>query len=86
METAPSSILHLTTGGLPCSLLTVLIVTITCAQTPLMLSRARVGEVIVWHDYGRWGVNGVSRWLHELARTGKDICRLPGSSLAILRV
>jgi predicted O-methyltransferase YrrM len=46
----------------------------------------RRGGVIVWHDYGRWGVNGVSRWLHELARTGKDICRLPGSSLAILRI
>ena len=50
------------------------------------LSCTRRGGVIVWHDYGRWGVNGVSRWLHELARTGKDICRLPGSSLAILKV
>ena len=50
------------------------------------LSCVHPGGVIVWHDYGRWGVNGVSRWLHQLARTGKDICRLPGSSLAILRV
>lgn len=44
------------------------------------------GGVIVWHDYGRWGVNGVSRWLHELARTGFEVCRLPGSSLAVLKV
>lgn len=50
------------------------------------LACTRRGGVIVWHDYGRWGVNGVSRWLHEFAHTGKDIFRLPGSSLAILRV
>jgi predicted O-methyltransferase YrrM len=50
------------------------------------LACTRRGGVIVWHDYGRWGVNGVSRWLHQLARTGRDLCRLPGSSLAILKV
>ena len=50
------------------------------------LACVRPGGVIVWHDYGRWGVNGVSRWLHQLRRAGKDICRLPGSSLALLRV
>jgi predicted O-methyltransferase YrrM len=44
------------------------------------------GGVIAWHDYGRWGVNGVSRWLHELARSGREIYRLPGSSLAVLKV
>ena len=50
------------------------------------VSCTRRGGVIVWHDYGRWGVNGVSRWLHQFARTGRDVCRLPGSSLAILKV
>jgi len=50
------------------------------------LECVRPGGVIVWHDYGRWGVNGVSRWLHELAKSGRDVCRLPGSSLAVLKV
>jgi len=50
------------------------------------LSCMRRGGVIVWHDYGRWGVNGVSRWLHELAKSGQEIYRLPGSSLAIMKV
>ncbi len=44
------------------------------------------GGVIVWHDYGRWGVNGVSRFLHELRKSGREIYRLPGSSLALLKV
>jgi len=44
------------------------------------------GSVILWHDYGRWGVNGVSRYLHELSKQYPQIARLPGSSLAILRV
>jgi len=44
------------------------------------------GGVIVWHDYGRWGVNGVSRFLHELRENGREIYRLPGSSLALLKV
>lgn len=49
-------------------------------------SCTRPGGIIIWHDYGRWGVNGVSKWLHELARDGKEIYRLPGSSLAILKM
>jgi predicted O-methyltransferase YrrM len=56
------------------------------SDTQQALACVRPGGVIAWHDYGRWGVNGVSRWLHELARSGRDICRLPGSSLAILKV
>lgn len=44
------------------------------------------GGVIVWHDYERWGVNGVSRWLHEMVKSGYNACRLPGSSLAVLKV
>lgn len=56
------------------------------SDTEKALACVRPGGVIAWHDYGRWGVNGVSRWLHELARSGRDVCRLPGSSLAILKV
>lgn len=48
------------------------------------LACIRPGGVIVWHDYGRWGVNGVSKWLHELASSGRSVYRFPGSSLAIL--
>ncbi len=40
------------------------------------------GSVIAWHDYGRVGFNGVSTWLHEFARQGKTIYRIPGGSLA----
>jgi hypothetical protein len=44
------------------------------------------GSVIAWHDYGKTGFNGVSRWLHELAREGKEIYRVPGGSLAYMVV
>jgi len=44
------------------------------------------GSVIAWHDYGRVGFNGVSKWLHEFARQGKTIYRVPGGSLAYTRV
>jgi len=56
------------------------------SDTLAALSCMRPGGVVLWHDYGRWGVNGVSRWLHELAQGGREVFRLPGSSLAILRV
>jgi Methyltransferase domain len=46
----------------------------------------RRGGVIVWHDYGRWGVNGVTRWLNELNKSKKDIFRFPGSSLAFTKI
>jgi Methyltransferase domain len=39
------------------------------------------GSVIVWHDFGRWGTNGVSRWLREYAETHK-VYAVPGGSLA----
>lgn len=39
------------------------------------------GSVIAWHDYGRCGVNGVSRWLHEF-REGRQVYRVVGGSLA----
>jgi hypothetical protein len=40
------------------------------------------GSVIAWHDFGRMGVNGVSKWLVELARTGQEIFAVPGGSVA----
>lgn len=40
------------------------------------------GSVIAWHDYGRRGVNGVSRWLHEFSRTHFELYRVPNGSLA----
>lgn len=40
------------------------------------------GGVIAWHDFGRVGVNGVTRWLTELQRTGREIYAVPGSALA----
>lgn len=44
------------------------------------------GSVIAWHDYGRVGFNGVSRFLHELRESGCDVRRVPGGSLAYLAV
>lgn len=41
------------------------------------------GSVIAWHDYGRLGVNGVTRWLNELSRT-EEIYVIPGGSLAFM--
>lgn len=40
------------------------------------------GSVIAWHDYGRRGVNGVSRWLHEFSRSRFQLYRVPNGSLA----
>jgi predicted O-methyltransferase YrrM len=40
------------------------------------------GSVLVWHDFGRTGVNGVSRWLRELSST-RQIYSLVGGSLAV---
>jgi hypothetical protein len=40
------------------------------------------GSVIAWHDFGRAGVNGVTTFLLELAKEGRDIYAVPGGSLA----
>lgn len=40
------------------------------------------GSVITWHDYGRRGINGVTRWLHEFAKSYFQIYRVPNGSLA----
>jgi hypothetical protein len=50
------------------------------------LECCRPGSVIAWHDYGRHGVNGVSRWLHEFSRGRKIYCIPGGGSLAYMRV
>jgi hypothetical protein len=49
-------------------------------------SCCKPGSVIAWHDYGRVGLNSVSKWLHELSRDGREIYRIPGGSLAYTRV
>ncbi len=39
------------------------------------------GSVIAWHDFGRVGVNGVSRWLVEFSKKHR-IYSVPGGSIA----
>jgi hypothetical protein len=56
------------------------------SDTERALHCCRPASVIVWHDYGRWGVNGVSKYLHELSHRYPQLCRLPGSSLAVLQL
>jgi predicted O-methyltransferase YrrM len=46
------------------------------------LECVRNGGVIAWHDYGRYGVNGISKWLHEFRMGRTPIYRVPGGSLA----
>lgn len=55
-------------------------------DTLLALKCCKAGSVLAWHDYGRVGLNGVSRWLHEFARQGRVIYRVPGGSLAYTRL
>ncbi len=55
------------------------------SDTMKALECVRRGGMVVWHDYGRLGVNGVSKWLHEFARA-KKIYSVPGSSLAYMVV
>lgn len=54
------------------------------SDTMKALKCVREGGVIAWHDYGRCGVNGVSKWLNQLRTEGNDLCRIPGGSLAYL--
>jgi predicted O-methyltransferase YrrM len=41
----------------------------------------RPGGVIAWHDFGRVGVNGVTRLVREVARA-RDVHAIPGGSVA----
>jgi predicted O-methyltransferase YrrM len=43
------------------------------------------GSVIAWHDFGRAGVNGVSKWLAEFSRD-REIYSVPGGSVAFMVV
>jgi predicted O-methyltransferase YrrM len=43
------------------------------------------GSVIAWHDFGRVGVNGVTKWLLELSKQHK-IYSIPGGSLSFMIV
>lgn len=42
-------------------------------------------SVIAWHDFGRVGVNGVTKWLLELSRE-HEIYSIPGGSVAYMVV
>ena len=55
------------------------------SDTLCALECCHPGSVMVWHDYGRLGVNGVSRWLTELSRT-RQVYSIPGGSLAFMVV
>ncbi len=48
------------------------------------LECVKPGGIIAWHDYGRCGVNGVSRWLNEFRAQGNEVQRIPGGSLAYM--
>jgi predicted O-methyltransferase YrrM len=50
------------------------------------LKCCHAGSVIAWHDFGRLGVNGVTRWILELSKEGRDICVIPGGSVAFMVV
>ena len=56
------------------------------SDTMAALSCCTPGSVIAWHDYGRVGVNGVSRWLHEFRASGRPVFAVPGGSLAYMKV
>ena len=43
------------------------------------------GSVLAWHDFGRVGVNGVTRWILEFSK-GREIYSIPGGTLAFTLV
>lgn len=49
------------------------------------LKCTRPGSVVVWHDFGRVGINGVSSFIRELSRD-HEVYSVPGSSLAYMVV
>lgn len=53
-------------------------------DTMKALRCVRAGGVIAWHDYGRCGINGVSKWLNQFRAEGNNLYRIPGGSLAYL--
>lgn len=43
------------------------------------------GSILVWHDFGKVGTHGVSRWILEMAKS-YEIQSIPGGSLAFMVV
>jgi predicted O-methyltransferase YrrM len=56
------------------------------SDTRAALRCVRPGGVIAWHDFGRAGLNGVSRWLRECRADGLPVHAVPGCSLAFMVV
>jgi len=56
-----------------------------CSDTLNALKCCHPGSVITWHDFGRVGINGVTKWILELSKTEK-IYSVPGGSLAFMIV
>jgi predicted O-methyltransferase YrrM len=54
------------------------------SDTDRALRCVRAGGVIAWHDFGRTGVNGVSRCLLEMRQQGYPVYSVPGGSLAFM--
>jgi hypothetical protein len=54
------------------------------SDTLKALECCHAGSVVLWHDFGRVGVNGVSRWLLELRDAGAPVQVAPGGSLAYM--
>ncbi len=50
------------------------------------LKACHPGSVIAWHDFGRMGINGVTRWLAEFSTSGHSVYAVPGGSLAFMVV
>jgi predicted O-methyltransferase YrrM len=54
------------------------------SDTLQALRCVRPGGVIAWHDFGRTGLNGVSRWLRQMRAEGWPVLAAPGGSLAYM--
>lgn len=54
------------------------------SDTMQALKCCRRGGVIAWHDFGRFGINGVSKYLIELYKKGYEIYAVPGGTLAFM--
>jgi len=55
------------------------------SDTENALKCVRSGGIIAWHDYGRAGTNGITKYLHEIAAR-YSIYSVPGSSIAFMIV
>lgn len=55
------------------------------SDTMNALKCCRPGSVIAWHDFGRVGVNGVSKWLKEFSKK-HEVFSILGGSLAFMIV